>query len=244
MAFEKDTQVALYQCDLQDRMTMGDILRQVQQISTDHCNSVGMTTEKLQQNGVAFVMVKVSVECYHPMLPGQQLHFVTRPSWPVRAVYHRFTTLSDPDGRELCSVDARWCMIDPQARRILRTPPESLDFPFLEQVERSHDIAIQKPETLEPVGLCTATYSRTDRNGHLNNTNYADCICDALPLEEMSTRPIAKMVIHYNRELKLGEEMELFRGKTGENTYYLCGKRQGATCFESAVTLAPTIHTK
>ena len=55
-------------------------------------------------------------------------------------------------GQEFCSVDARWALIDIQQRRILRTPPESLHFPFLGEVERAHEVSITRAAELEPMG--------------------------------------------------------------------------------------------
>lgn len=237
MQYEKDLQVEQFQCDMHDQLTMGAILRQVQQVSTDHCDSMGITFDTFRRSNTAFVLAKVSVECPAPIPVGQRLHIVTRPSWPVRAVYHRFTTMNAPDGHELCSIDARWVLIDTLERKILRTPPEALHFPFLDEVGRTHAIAITKAKELEPLGGFAATYSRTDRNGHLNNTCYADCICDALPLDLVAHNPIRRLVIYYHKELRLGESMELYRAQTDERTWYICGKKEGSKCFEASVTL-------
>ncbi len=233
MKFEKDFVAEQFQCDLNDCFPIGAILRQVQQVSNDHCEHMGMTAQTFAQSNTAFVLAKVSVECLRPIPAGQKLHIVTQPSWPVRAVYHRFTSLQDAQGQEFCSVDARWALIDIQQRRILRTPPESLHFPFLGEVERAHEVSITRAAELEPMGEYQASYSRTDRNGHLNNACYADCVCDALPLEQTAHRFLRKMVLYYHKELRLGESMELFRGQTGPDAWYICGKKEGSKCFEA-----------
>ena len=95
-------------------------------------------------------------------------------------MYRRFTTITDAEGREVCRVDARWVLIDVKQRHILRTHPEALAFPFSEEANRTLDLSIPRSTELEPAGEYTAAYSRTDRNGHLNNACYADLVCDVL----------------------------------------------------------------
>ena len=209
----------------------------VQQVSTDHCDAEGLTADRFQETGTAFVMAKLALEYVHPITAGSRLRLVTEPAVPQRAVYRRFTTITDAEGREVCRVAARWVLIDVKQRHILRTHPGALAFPFSEEVNRTLDLSIPRSTELEPAGEYTAAYSRTDRNGHLNNACYADLVCDVLPPEVLCQRPIRRMAISYHEELRLGETMELFLGKTGEDTYYICGKKGGRRCFEASVTL-------
>ena len=46
-------------------------------------------------------------------------------------------------------------------------------------------------------------------------------------------RFLRKMVLYYHKELRLGESMELFRGQTGPDAWYICGKKEGSKCFEA-----------
>lgn len=237
MPYQKEIIAQQYECDIHDEWPVGAILRHVQQVSTDHCDAEGLTADRFQETGTAFVMAKLALEYVHPITAGSRLRLVTEPAVPQRAVYRRFTTITDAEGREVCRVDARWVLIDVKQRHILRTHPEALAFPFSEEVNRTLDLSIPRSKELEPAGEYTAAYSRTDRNGHLNNACYADLVCDVLPPEVLCQRSIRRMAISYHEELRLGESMELFLGKTGEDTYYICGKKGGRRCFEASVTL-------
>ena len=42
LQYEKEITVEQYQCDLRDQLSMGGLLRQIQQISTDHCDALGV----------------------------------------------------------------------------------------------------------------------------------------------------------------------------------------------------------
>lgn len=237
MPYEKQIIAEQYQCDIHDQLPPGAILRQVQQVSTDHCDAEGLTAQRFQETGTAFVLAKLAMECVHPIPAGSRLRLVTEPAVPSRAVYRRFTTLTDETGREVCRVDARWVLIDVQQRHILRSHPQALAFPFSQEAHRTLDLAIPRASDLQPAGDYTASYSRTDRNGHLNNTYYADLVCDILPVSLLCQKPVRRMAISYHEELRLGETMELFTGQTGVDTYYICGKKGGRRCFEASVTL-------
>ena len=237
MSYQKEIVVQQYECDIRDEWPVGAILRHVQQVSTDHCDAEGLTTHRFQATGTAFVLAKLALESLRPIAAGSRLRLVTQPSAPQRAVYRRFTSLLDEAGEEVCRVDARWVLIDVTRRHILRTPPEALAFPFQQEEVPSLDLSIPRSTALQPAGEYTAAYSRTDRNGHLNNACYADLICDALPQDLPCKRPIRRMAISYHEELRLGETMALFLGETSGDTYYICGKKEGRRCFEASVTL-------
>lgn len=86
------------------------------------------------------------------------------------------------------------------------------------------------------------TYSRTDDNGHLNNTQYADIILDNLPFSATVERRLKKLVINYHSEAKMGEELAILCKELGESDgiapgtvgYYVTGKKDdGKKCFEA-----------
>lgn len=238
LQYEKEITVEQYQCDLRDQLPMGGLLRQIQQISTDHCDALGITAQRFRQTHTAFLLAKVSVECLRPIAAGERLRLITRPSAPVRAIYYRFTSILDEQGREICTADARWTLVDTEKRRILRTPPPELGLPFSAPAERTHQLSMPRPTELEPLGPFTAPYSRTDRNGHLNNTHYADLACDGLPLHLLARRPLARMALCYHKELRLGETMELFRAPVDPDGWYLCGMLPQGKCFEAHAVFA------
>lgn len=236
--YEKEILVEQVQCDLRDQLSMGGLLRQIQQISTDHCDSLGLTAQRYRDTHTGFLLAKVSVECARPVSAGERLRLVTRPSAPLRAVYHRFTSVLDSQGQQVAAADARWILIDTQKWRILRNPPPELGLPFSTPVERTLDISIPKPDRLEPAGTFTAQYSRADRNGHLNNTFYADLVCDLLPPEQIAAKPLRRMTLYYHKELRLGETMNLYRAQDETGGWYLCGTLPQGKCFEAYAVFA------
>ena len=64
-------------------------------------------------------------------------------------------------------------------------------------------------------------------NGHLNNTRYADILCDALPWSVWEQGTVQDLLLFYHREVPRGESFTLSRARTGEKQYYFNGEREG-----------------
>lgn len=235
--YSKQIEITQCECDFQNHMKPSSILRQVQQIGNDHCNSVGITSAVYEETHTAFLLAKLSVEIYGDICAGDTVTMVTKPSAPIRAVYQRYTSFYNSQGKELAAVDGRWILVDTQTRKILRKIPEAFPFPFLDEKEEEQDVSIPRLSSLSSRGRITASYARCDQNGHINNAEYADIICDQFPMSFYREKKLSKLVLAYHHELSFGESMELL-GATFPNNkdaFYFCGKEGELLHFEAAV---------
>lgn len=238
--YEKRVLVEQDQCDCVNRQKASALLAQVQQVSIDQCDAIGMNQEAYARTHTAFLLAKVSVEWKRTIQVGEALTLRTQPSYPVRAVYDRRTQLLDAQGEEAAQVDAKWVLVDTQSRKILREPPEELAYPFHNEApDKGHDLSLPKGLAVELTARETVTYSRTDCNGHLNNARYADLIWDLLPVELVCQKHPEKLVIHYHSEAMLGQQLQLGYAQTPDGSYYVVGKKEdGTKCFEALVRFA------
>ncbi len=223
--------VKAYECDAEARMTPGAILRRAQQISTDQCDLLGLTNEVYARTHTAFLLAKLAVEFYAPVRAGQCVTLATRPSAPQRAVYGRYTTLCAQDGTVLSAVDSRWILVDTRTKRILRRPPEDMPMPFVQPPVCELDVSLVKGEA-QPVAEETAFYTRCDQNRHMNNTYYADIVCDHVPLERIAAHAPARLAVVYHSEVPMGASFTLLRAQTGENGWYFVGREGVQKRFE------------
>ncbi len=227
------------ECDVHGHMMPGAFLRRVQQIATDQCTSLGLTQEVYQRTNTAFLLAKQAAEFYLPAKAGQSVRLITHPSPERRAVYNRYTELQAMDGTLLCASDSRWVLVDTKTRRILRCAPEGFPNVFAVPCEKTLDLSVVKAET-QPCGMQTALYTRCDRNRHLNNTVYADIVCDAVPLESMLAHSVSRLVILYHQEVPMGESFQLEQAQTQAHRWYFCGKQGKTRHFEADLTLNAT----
>ncbi|MBC8609965.1 Acyl-ACP thioesterase [uncultured Ruminococcus sp.] len=236
--YEKEIAVNQFECDFQNRMKAGSLMRQVEQVSMDNCTAIGVDAALYDRTHTAFLLAKLSLIFYRDITVGELLKLDTTAALPVRAVYNRYTSVLDQNGNEAAGIDTRWVLVDTQSRRILRRPPEEFQLPFVDKTAKELDFSIEAVPETESVGIVCAEYSRVDINRHLNNAEYADLILNHLPLEELEHTSVERLVIYYHNELPMGETMELFRAKTTQNSYYFYGIRQDEKkCFEAQVTL-------
>lgn len=226
-------------CDMNRRLTAGAFLRMAQQISTDQCVRLGMDDAFYRENHAVFLLAKLALQVERTPQNGEVLTLTTMPEQPRRAVYKRVTEARDEKGERVALLDSRWVLVDTDTRHILRRAPAAFDaFPFAEQVPFALDVSIRKPAQTSPAGLVTATYSRCDSNGHMNNTRYADAAADALPLEAMRTGAVTNLVVSYHNELLAGESAALVRGQNEDGSWYVAGQREdGRPCFEAVLTV-------
>lgn len=238
--YEESFIVGQYECDCNGRIKAGALMSQCQAISTNHCNSIGMTIDVYHKTHTVFLLAKASLEIYGEIHVGDKIRMVTRPSSPNRAVYSRYTRFFNEQGEEVAAQDSKWVLVDTDTRKILRNPPEEMHFPFNLPIEKEHDFTIPKVRDAQKVNTERVTYSRTDDNGHLNNTQYADILLDNLPFSATVEKTLRKMVINYHSEAKMGEELSIFVKELDEETikapmigYYVSGENEsGKKCFE------------
>lgn len=75
-------------------------------------------------------------------------------------------------------------------------------------------------------------YTDLDVNGHVNNTRYADWLCDALGAALLSRRCLARLHINYAAEIRPEQEMELRLVESGD-AFYFSGTHGGKQHFEA-----------
>lgn len=230
--FEEDFLIHDHEADCMRRFAPGAVLRRAQQVSTDHCNALGLTADVYARTHTAFLLAKLEMQWHAPLVIGDRVHAVTRPSAPQHAAYHRLTEFFNAgSGALCCAVDTRWVLVDTTTKRILRRPPQELGLPFSLPPARDAKLELVKAP-VQPLGMQTAGFSRCDVNGHLNNTQYADILCDNVPLARICQHGVRRLVLAYHREVPMGHSFLLSRGDV-EGGYYFVGESDGAKHFEA-----------
>lgn len=226
-------------CDIRRRMMPGALLRLCQTIATDHCTALGLTTQYLAENHLAFLLAKLACRWQRPILLDEAITLRTQPETMKRAVFKRITEVTDADGRPLALVDSRWVLVDTETRRILRRPTEAVAaLPFAEHVEAELPFTLPRPDATEQLYEEHARYSLCDQNGHLNNARYIDLSCDALPLESLAGTPVQYLCVNYHSEIPAGQSFAVERAQLGGRDWYVACTRQQKRCFEGFFTLS------
>ncbi|MDL2294021.1 hypothetical protein LJC60_05250 [Ruminococcaceae bacterium OttesenSCG-928-D13] len=210
LTYQQEFNASYFECDPWDRMTPGAALRRIQEIATDQCEGLGIDPPFYARTHTAFVLSRMSLITHEMPRAKQPVQMETRAWGMRRAVYHRVTSMYDTGGRLLCEADTRWVLIDTETRRILRRPlPEFLEFFSEDPVYDEHPMQLPKCADYAQSAGMQARLSLCDRNGHLNNTRYADLMLDCLPAEKLEAGPPKRMLFYYHNEIPQGSDFEL-----------------------------------
>ena len=218
----------------------GALLRYGQQIATMHAEAAGLNDELYAATHTAYVLAKLALHIDRTPRVDETLTVTTRPERCKRAVNKRITFFYDAAGQQVAVLDSRWVLIDTDKRLILRKHPEAFNDCWAEDVPFELPMKMVKaaPEDCAPAGEYTATYSRCDMNGHMNNTRYVDILCDALPWNVWDEGEVRDLKVYYHREVPRGAAFALLQAQTGEKQYYFCGQREEKAAFEASITFA------
>lgn len=97
---------------------------------------------------------------------------------------------------------------------------------------------LRLPQGLEVVEERKLHYSDTDINGHVNNTRYADLLCDALGLETLGAgKFVSALQLCYLTECMAGETLRLRKGRDGEDWCVRGESLDGEGRFDGILTL-------
>lgn len=224
-----------HQCDTRCRMKLGYVLRNLQEVATNHFSLVNDLHDKLAWK-VHFFIASMHLRVAQLPKMGQPVVLRTYFSGPKGVFLVRNTEILDADERPLVQCSCNWFLVDAASRGVVKPK----DSPYLLPQE-PHDFPITSPRRIrveQPLELTDRRrvhYSQLDSNGHLNNAVYGDLIQDLL-WERLDERPLADLEIVYHHEAKLGQVIELFTA-TGTDSSDIVGRVGQTDCFTARVTL-------
>lgn len=144
------------------------------------------------------------------------------------------------DGEPVGEAVSLWVLADAQTRKLARVSGLS-EFQGTDGGEKCRGRTLSKlvlPPELSAAGERTFHYSDLDMNGHVNNSKYADFVCDALHMERLGPdRFVSSLQVGYQAECRAGETVDLFTG-AAKGVQYVRGFGGGKTRFDAAVTLS------
>lgn len=240
MYFSTRAKANYYDCDQGDLLKVSSVMKYMQQTSSEQLEALGFSTDRLLQENMVFLLSKMSLRIHRMPRCGESLLVGTAPVTPRGARFVREFIIDSAEGERLVSALSLWILVDPATRRILR--PAS--FPYALRFEQEalagivEDAPLPKAQGAPIFEMdIPVRYSHIDVNRHINNTVYADFVCDALPWEELTTRGVASMSIHFLNEAQYGEMVSISTRRLSDCAFLVSGSHSGKPCFEAVVSL-------
>ena len=198
--------------DMNRRLRPTELMRLFQQCCIAHTEELGMGRAMTLDRGLLWVVVserivisrmpeydeEITLEC----TPGQTLHFF----------FPRNLVVRDASGEAIVRAKAMWALIDAKSRQMADPSEKGI---VIDGSDEAEDLApvmsIQVPVLTDTIG-CTATYSMTDINGHMNNAAYLSIALDDLCRRGLSVCGAHEIAMTFSKEIPFGASFSVSCG--------------------------------
>lgn len=213
------------------------ILVFMQEASNHHIKSLGVDLDTLRdEQGLAFLLSKIRLAIYKPLYAFEEITVETWTTASRGFSFNRFFRIKRGDDI-IAVADTTWALISLKTGELCRV--DAYDFKF--EHEEPIDIGIPmrfrvpKTELLEHIGERKIVYSDLDYNMHMNNTRYADMLCDFMPYDKIPN--IRGISLSYLHEAAFGNTVKVYRSDDGEKFDFRTVNEEGKVCLEAEIIL-------
>ena len=213
------------------------ILVFMQEASNHHIKSLGVDLDKLRdEQGLAFLLSKIRLALYKPLYAFEEITVETWTTASRGFSFNRFFKIKRGD-EVIAAADTTWALISLKSGELCKV--DEFDFKF--EHEEPIDIGlpmrfrVPKNELLELIGERKIVYSDLDYNMHMNNTRYADMLCDFMPYDKISN--IKGISLSYLHEAAFGNTVKVYRTNSEERFDFRTVNEDGKVCLEAEIIL-------
>lgn len=241
MIFEADYRVDSRDVDLFDQCRPSALLGILQEAATAAaCALHASRDEMLEKYNCFWMLARIWYRLERPLAWNEQIHVQTwHRGGKGASVYRDFDLYCD--GVKVGEAVSTWVLADYDTHKLLRLSTVK-EFQGTDGGARCKDRRLNKLRLPEGMALAEERplrYSDTDINGHVNNTRYADYICDALRLEELEKgRFVSQFQVGYLAECRAGETVQISTGQGDEGWFVHGVDGTGAARFDGMIALS------
>lgn len=237
MKFVKEYTTRWHDTDATRIVRPTQLLVYMQETSNAHLDSTGHNLDRLRdEHSLAFLLSKTRIALYAPLYAHEDIRVETFTAESRAFGFNRYYRILRGD-EVIAAADTTWALIDLNSRQLCKA--DAFDFGF--EHEPSLDIGLpprfRVPHTdeLELLGERRIVYSDLDYNMHMNNTRYADMLCDHMPLEDIPK--IKGMSLSYLHEAAFGDVIKIYAKKSDGRYSFRTVNQNGITCLGAEVLI-------
>lgn len=220
-------------CDFTGHWRPSDILVTMQEIAGMHSELLGCGRYALIEKNAAWVLSRSQIQMERYPGVGERVTVETIPMPNRRCFFPRYFTFRDEQEKVVGKAATLWVLLDIHTRHML--PPDLVAPLMPDNSDLPAPMAlpgcVEDVPGQELIFERDPMYSDLDVNHHVNNTKYADWLCDSLGIETMKDYCLHTLVINYAAEITPGQRMKL-RLKRHEGAYILSGYHGDTRHFE------------
>ena len=238
--WEKTFPIRVSECDVNNGWRPGAILTELQEAAGHHSAAVSCSREALLALDLAWVVVRLDLRMSRYPVSGETVTVKTFHRPARHRFFPRFFEIRDGSGAVIGQASSLWLLMDLKTRQSVaadRLPvplPDNSDMPELIPLPGQIPV-LSGPERIIPL---EPRFTDLDPNGHVNNTKYADWLCDALGIETMMSHRLSDLNIHFNAEVRPGQSLSLHL-RESDGRVQLLGLHGETAAFEIGAVLVP-----
>ena len=237
MKFVKEYTTRWHDTDATRIVRPTQLLVYMQETSNAHLDSTGHNLDRLRdEHSLAFLLSKTKIALYAPLYAHEEIRVETFTAESRAFGFNRYYRILRGD-EVIAAADTTWALIDLNSRQLCKA--DAFDFGF--EHEPSLDIGlpprfrVPHNDELDLLGERRIVYSDLDYNMHMNNTRYADMLCDFMPLEDVPA--IKGMSLSYLHEAAFGDVIKIYAKKSDGRYSFRTVNQNGITCLEAEVLI-------
>ena len=213
--YSENYTIACYEADANQLLKPTAMLDWMQEIAGRDATRLGFGYDNLMETQTAWVLSRTHVRFHQYPKWRERVNLQTWHKGAFKVLYLRDFLLTDEAGNSLVSATTSWLIIDMNTHRMVRNPelassPETCVFEHA--IEEPAD-KIVLPTEVEPelAGSHKVVWSDIDTMAHVNNVRYVCWALDAVSQETLQKYPLKEIIVNYDAEVLLDEEVQLYR---------------------------------
>ena len=231
--YEESREIRTTDCDFMGRWRFSAMMEEMQEAAGIHSARLSCGRAELLKKNIAWVLVRSEIRVERYPTVGERVTVRTFHGKTRHAFYPRYYVVTDADGKEIAVSSSLWVLMDLKTRETVSGEKIGIQLP--DNTDAKPPMPF--PASIRPIEGETreseylARYTDLDVNEHVNNTRYADWMCNELGTETLRKAEISRMIIDYNEEVRPGQPVA-FRMVRAENQAWLTGRIGDRQAFE------------
>ena len=237
MKFSQSYKTRWHDTDANRRVRPTQLLVYMQETSNRHMHSLDSSLDGIRdEQGLAFLLSKIKLAIYKPLYAYEDITVETWTAESRGVSFNRFYTIKRGD-ELIAAADTVWALLSLNEKRLCKV--DEFDFGFVN--DEAIDIGlpsrfrVPKTELLTLMGERKIVYSDLDYNMHMNNTKYADMLCDFLPYEKIPD--IKGISLSYLHEAAFGDTVKVYACESDGKYDFRTINGEGTTCLEAEILI-------
>lgn len=219
--FEKEYIVKYYDCTQNDQIDLGELIRYMQETSTQHTSKLGCGVEYLNKNRYGWVLLQNHIKTYRYPKLNEKIIVRTWVNNMEKLYALRHYEIVDEQGNIVLQSYTRWILYSFERLRPIKIPQEVTDM-FIYSDKKTvqiDDVDFKNEYVVTDKKESVVLYKDIDTNWHMNNVAYIKEALQTMGKDFLDCNEVCECLVEYRHQLLYNEKFEIDVKKVKDNEY-------------------------